>query len=246
MSVSFALMCHPSRERFVSDLVERLPEAEVVWDRENSRWETGRRSLLAFDPAADWHCVVQDDAVLCRDFATGVGRVAKAAGETPVSLYTGKVRPHQHTVTPAVRRALREGIPWIALSGPLWGVGLVIPTAHIPELVAWGDEHPGIKNYDRRIEAWYVQRDILCRYTVPSLVDHRPVDTNPSLIEGRTGNRTAHHFIGDSSPLDIDWSVPPISPFAVFRKGGRLRKVPVNGTVHRRLQRHPDWEEIPA
>lgn len=244
--MSFALMAHPSRKPFVDELAAQLPEAEVVWDTNNDRWTTGRNSLLAFDPADAWHCVVQDDALLCPDFAAGVAKVAESAGEMPVSLYTGKVRPHQHTVTPAVRRAIREGVPWIVMSGPLWGVGLIIPTAHIPDLVAWGDEHPGIRNYDRRIEAFYVEREMLCRYTVPSLVDHRPVDENPSLIKGRTGNRRAHYFIGDSSPLDIDWSVTPISPFAVFRKGDRLRKVPANGTVHRRLQRHPEWEEIAA
>jgi hypothetical protein len=246
LTLSAALMCHPRRKAFVEELTQELPEAEVVWDRENDRWETGSRALLAFDPSASHHVIVQDDAVLCGDFLAGVEKAAQAAGERPIALYTGRVRPHQHTVTPAVKRAIRDGVPWLAFDGPWWGVGIVIPTAHIPDLVEWGNNHRRIENFDRRIEAFYKERSIDCWYTVPSLVDHRPVAENPSLIPKRTGNRQAHHFIGDLSPLEIDWEQPPLRLNAQFRRGERIRKVPLEGTVYRRLQRHPEWEEIAA
>ena len=208
--ISVAIMAHPKRAAFVAELTDQLPEAEVVWDRHDDRWETGTRSLLAFDPSADYHLVVQDDAIVCRDLVVGAEKAARAAGERPVALYTGRVRPSQRVIGPAVRSALRRGSPWISYRGPLWGVGLVIPTAHIPELVAWGNANTRRANYDRRIEEFYTRRGIDCWYTVPSLVDHRSVDENPSLVEGRTGNRTAHTFIRDRSPLDIDWSRDPI------------------------------------
>lgn len=208
--LSVALMAHPSRAAFVDELQTQLPEAELVLDQRNDRWDTGSRSLLAHDPAASHHLVIQDDAVICRDLVKGAERAAQAAGERPVALYTGKVRPHQKTINPAVRRARKMGIPWIATRGPLWGVGIIVPAAHIPELVEWGNDHPKIANYDRRIEAFYTEKGIDCWYTVPSLLDHRPVHENPSLIEGRTGNRTAHWFIGDDSPLDIDWNRAPM------------------------------------
>lgn len=208
--ISVALMCHPRRAGFVEELQRQLPEADVVWDRHDDRWETGTRSLVAADPAADFHLVVQDDAVLCRDLVAGAELAALSAGERPVSLYCGKVRPHAETITPAVKRARRMGSPWISTVGPYWGVGLVLPTAHIPEIVRWGDNHREIKNYDRRIDGFYREQGIDCWYTIPSLVNHRPVAENPSLVEGRTGNRTAHWFIGEDSPLDIDWSIDPI------------------------------------
>lgn len=246
MKLSVAIMAHPNRRAFVDELAEQLPEAEVVWDRDNDRWSTGSRALLAFDPSATWQLVVQDDAIPCRDLVKGAAKAAQAAGERPIALYTGRVRPHQHTVTPAVKRAIREGVPWLAFDGPWWGVGIIVPTAHIADLVAWGNAHRKIANYDRRIEAFYKELGIECWYTVPSLVDHRPVTENPSLIPKRTGNRQAHCFIGDHSPLDIDWEQPPLQLNARFRRGTRTRTVPLDGSVYRRLQRHPEWEEIAA
>lgn len=251
MSLSVALMGHPKRQRFIDELTPQLPGAEVVLDRENDRWETGRRSLLAFDPAATHHLVVQDDAVLSRDLLPACEMVAEAAGERPVALYTGKVRPHQNTVTPAYRRARRSGSPWLEMEGPWWGVAIIIPTAHIPDVVAWGDQASRIRNYDRRIAAWYERAGIDCWYTVPSLVDHREVDENPSLISGRTGNRQAHWFIGeDRSGLEVDWSKPPVrmsDKQAVFRDGrGQVRRARVGTVRYQRLTQNPRWtEEVP-
>ena len=252
MRLSVAIMAHPTRRRFVGELADRLPEAVVVWDRENDRWETGSRSLLSFDSAADAHLVIQDDSLPCRDLVAGAMAAFKATdGERPIALYTGRVRPHRETVTPAVKRALRIGSPWLEMPGPWWGPGLVIPSAHIPELVEWGDRHPKIRNYDRRIEAFYQEQGIDCWYTVPSLVEHRPVEENPSLVKGRTGNRQAHSFIGERSPLNIDWTLPPVrlDSAAVFRHrhAGRTRTVQAGSAQYRALSRNPNWiEEMPS
>lgn len=244
--LSVALMGHPKRRAFIDQLLPKLPGAEVVLDEKNDRWDTGRRSLLAFDPAAAFHLVVQDDAVLSKDFVRACEVVAGAAGERPVALYTGKIRPHQHTVTPAVRHARRIGAPWLEMEGPWWGVAIIVPSAHIPELVHWGDAHPTIRNYDRRIAAWYEDRGIKCWYTVPSLVDHRPVAENPSLIAGRSGNRCAHWFIGENrSGLEVDWTRPPLPISASFRnrETGKRTTVTIGGPRYRRLARLDVWEE---
>lgn len=210
--LSVAIMAHPSRRRFVDELLTRLdrPVDEVVWDEHDDRWETGRRSLLAHDPDASHHLVIQDDAVPCRDLIAGAERAAEAAGERPVAFYTGKVRPRQHIITPLVRGAQRKQRPWFELWGPWWGVAITVPTAHIPEMVEWCDAHK-VPNYDMRVSQFYKAQKIRCWYTVPSLVDHRPVAENPSLVNGRTANRQAHWFIGaDKSALDIEWDATPL------------------------------------
>lgn len=247
-ALSVAIMGHPRRSEFVEVLRAQLPGAEVVLDRKNDRWETGRRSLLAYDPGASHHLVVQDDAILCRDLVAGAASAASAAsaaGDRPLGLYVGKTRPHRETVTPALEHARHSGAPWLEMKGPWWGVGIVIPVPHIEQLVAWGDAHPKIRNYDRRIAAWYEEQGIDCWYTVPSLVDHRPVAQNPSLVEGRTGNRQAHFFIGeDESALDVDWSKPPVTIDCAFRhkKNGMERRAVIGTPRYRRLVRHRDWE----
>lgn len=210
--LSAVVMAHPSRREFVEELLPKLDRpVGVVYDYHDNRWETGRRALLAFNPDASHHLVLQDDAIPCRDLIAGTERAAEAAGEHPIALYTGKVRPSQHIIKPRVNRAKAKCIPWFEHEGPWWGVGIVVPTADIPELIEWCDGHK-VSNYDLRICHFYGRRKkIRCRYTVPSLVDHRPINENPSLVAGRTANRQARWFIGaDRSALEIDWDKEPM------------------------------------
>lgn len=240
-------MGHPSRQKFITQLHREMPDAEVVMDRENDRWETGRRALLAYDPNASHHCITQDDAILCRDYTETVEVVAEAAGERPVGLYVGSPRPHADVVLTAMKRAKREKLPWIEMAGPWWGVAIIIPTSAMPELVEWGDLNPRIKNYDRRVSRYFEKLGIDCWYTVPSLVDHRPVAQNPSLIKGRTGDRRAYSFVGTkTSPLSIDWTRGPVrvAETIAFRHRNTqvVREVALNGPRHRRMSKSPLWE----
>jgi hypothetical protein len=249
--LSANIMAHPARRPFVDELRDQLGDIPVIWDEKQDRWDTGRRALLAhLETGAKWGLTIQDDAIPCKHLLTACRKAARAAGERPVGLYVGKVRPHQHTVTPAVRRARREGTPWIEMEGPWWGVAIIVPTVHIPELVRWGDRNRRVANYDRRTAAWYAGQGIKCWYTVPSLVDHRSVDENPSLIPGRTGNRRAHYFVGDGDPRQIDWTIPPlrVSPHIVFRhaSNGRIVNVHPGSPRHRRLSRQSVWVEEEA
>lgn len=221
MKVSVNVMAHPARAHFIPYLQEKLgADVRIVWDERSDRWDTGRRALLDHDPDADWGVTIQDDALLCRDFRRVLARALAVPTGRPIAFYTGKVRPHQHTITPAVRAALRTRTPWLAARGPYWGVAIALPLAEIADVVRFGDNCEHIPNYDRRIEAFYTGRGIDCWYTVPSLVDHRAIDENPSLIRGRTGNRRAHAFLGQRTPMRIDWTRPPLNA------GGRLMAGP--------------------
>ncbi len=121
---------------------------------------------------------------------------------------------------------------WVSGEGPHWGVAIIVPTEHIPDLIAWCNLCCGhIANYDARITAFYQYRGLDCWYTVPSLVNHREVSENPSLIGGRSGNRTAFNFIGPNSPLRVRWDTPPVPVKRVngrdtMTRARRLRTVP--------------------
>lgn len=242
--LSVAIMAHPKRQAFVEDLQGHFPEAEVVWDRRNDRWDTGRRSLLAFDPKASHHLVIQDDALPCRDLLPALEQAVKHSGEHPLGLYVGHA---SMDVLNAVKAAREDGgPPWLAMEGPWWGPGIVFPTEQIRDIVAWGDNQPRIPNYDRRITRFYASRGIECWYTLPSLVDHRPGEVNPSLVPGRTSlNRVAQWFIGDGSPLEIDWSREPAAidhgNRAIFRhrRSGAEKAVLANSGAYRRMINSP-------
>jgi hypothetical protein len=222
MRLSVAVMAHRKRERFVEELLPQLPGATVVWDGRNNRWDTGRRSMLAHDPDADWALVVQDDAILARDFLAGVERVLAYAPAVPVSFYTGAVKPHGSTVVEAVRQAKLADKAFVSMPGPMWGVAVAIPVPLIGPMIADCEtRHRGIANYDQRMTAHFVSCRVWCWHTVPSLVNHRVGPDNPSLVPGRGAalTRTAHEWIGERSALDIDWSRGALEASDLFHNG---------------------------
>lgn len=208
MKVSVAVMAHPSRAELVQRLLERLDRpAEVVWDERNVEWHTGRRALLAFDPAATHHLVLQDDAVVCRDLVAGLEAALVAAPEECcVSLYVGRVRPYTARVERVVAEAERaeRHVSWIVMRDLHWGVGLVLPTALLPALVRDQDRMANVVEYDRRISRSLVRAGVPVWSTWPSLIDHRDA---PSLLHHGDDPRAAHRFVGeDASALGVDWS----------------------------------------
>lgn len=204
MTISVAVMAHERRKAWVPSLVDSIDaDVRVVWDEHNDRWDTGRRALLAYDPQATHHLVVQDDAIVSRDLVPALDLAVKVTGEHPICLYLGNVRPRQNQVRPQIAQADREHSPWIRMQGPWWGVGIVLPTSHIADAVEFGDRCKDVQNYDLKIARRYGALKVPCWYPWPSLVDHRHGTENPSLIAGRSSqNRHAHRFIGaDTSAL---------------------------------------------
>lgn len=204
--VSTAIMAHPKRAGFVAELETRLDwEATLTWDDgSNSRWGTGRRALLDYDPEATHHLVVQDDAVIPRDLVAGLeSAIAYTPGDVPVCLYIGRVRPYRQLVDQYVARAGSD-VSWLVMDQLCWGVAVAFPTQIIEDMVAWCDRQ-SIPNYDTRMSRWLEREGIATWYPWPSLVDHRE---SPSLVPGRGhAGRIAHRFIGaDASALDIDYS----------------------------------------
>lgn len=201
-------MAHPKRKDFVVELRKQLPDIEVAWDRHDDRWETGRRALLAFDPGADYHVTIQDDSIPCSDFLAGVELITRYVPDAPISLYTGKTRPYGQQVQQAVRKAAARKLKWIALDALFWGVGVVLPVPLLKEMIGWHDlANVKIQNYDSKMSFYFQREGIRTFYTQPSLIDHRDLaDGNPSLVPGRFAKgRVAHNFIGDQSPLEVNW-----------------------------------------
>lgn len=212
--ISVAIMAHPSRQTWADALGEQL-DAPVVYDTDGVEWHTGRRALLEHDPGAEWHVVVQDDALICDEFTRAVETILEHVDGQPVGLYVGTVRPQRFLVERALAAAQRAGLRWIDWEGPKWGVAVAIPTGQIPALVADADLDPH-PHYDARLRRHYKRSGITCRYPVPSLVDHRPRSENPSLICKENADRRARLFERDA--LSVDWNTPAL----VVDKRGRF------------------------
>lgn len=248
MTVAGVVMAHPKRRAWAEELSSELG-LPIVWDQVNDRHDTGLRCIEAGIGAAASHwLVIQDDAVVCRDLVDGVEAAVAVSGNRVVGLYVGNTRPQTGRVEKFVAAARANGSSWLEAPGPWWGVGVVIPVAYLADLAdrfARSTE----ENYDRRIEKWVERTGVGCWYTIPSLIDHRHGEENPSLVHGRGHEgRRARYFIGaDGSALSVDWTRAPIDG-ELWRnlRTGQTRNVRSDSTHARRFARSAEWERAAA
>lgn len=199
--LSVGIMAHPKRKPFVDDLLSQLGPAAVYWDTDNNRWHTGLKALRGEAGHAETthSLILQDDAILCKDFVEGVLRVIQMVPEgIPVNLYTGVYRKFIHEMNTAY---MQKPFNWLVTPGILWGVGIVLPTFDLLDIISYCEDRPE-QNYDMRISRYYENvKQCGVWSPIPSLVDHRD---GPSLVAGRRGGRRAWKFIGrNASALDF-------------------------------------------
>ena len=201
VNVDVIIRAHPKRREHATRLGDAL-DGRIIWDDTDSEVTTGLRCLEAADPEATHLLILEDDALVSRDLIPAVTQITRVTGDSPISLYTGTGKPYGDRVKAVITEARTRGAHLIRMRpGPLWGVAIVYPAAHLPELADWYRRSP-VPQYDARVAAWYAKTRVAPVYTLPSLVDHADI---PSLLGGSDG-RHAHQFIGiDSSALSIDW-----------------------------------------
>jgi hypothetical protein len=198
-------------------LVESLAPLEVEVSLHSSTppnpW-LGYRQALDFQPAGISHIlVIQDDSVVCQNFAAAVTQVAEANPETPTCLFLAYLpRVTASSATRALKLNqrycdvnFRDFVPAIAI---LW------PVHKAQEMLAWTAENPKLpgspnpRSDDAIIGVWMRRTRQRIRATVPSLVQHP--DQVVSLIGrrhawGKDRGRVALYFC-DGDPLNYDWS----------------------------------------
>ncbi|GAB3750001.1 hypothetical protein [Microlunatus parietis] len=182
--ISWAVMGHPSRSREATALAWAL--GGRLWLDEDQVGENanGDRCWAAYDPAAAWHVVMQDDALPVADIARQAPAALAAAPAPVVSFYLGTNYPPA-TVQPA-RRAMAAandtGSAWITAPRLYWGVAVAIRTDLIGDMLAAVRRIS--RPYDERISRWAETAGHSVAYTWPSLVDHADgPSTIPRLIQ---------------------------------------------------------------
>ena len=167
MRVSIAIMAHPKRRGWAEELSREL-SAPIAWDTDNTEWHTGAEAWSLRDPRADWHLVVQDDAVLTPG---AVGRMAAELSTRdhagPVSLYVGTGRPRSEKV----RAYVAQATGWFEMPWLNWGVAVALPVRDIDHMLSDVADHRSA--YDVRISRWYESRSLSTLYAWPCLADHR-------------------------------------------------------------------------
>jgi hypothetical protein len=193
-------MAHPKRKREAEALYKQLiqypfSDVYIIWDELNNEWHTGERALKGgIVLGSDWHLVIQDDAVLTPHIYDNIeGLISALPVKSVVSLYTGKVRPLQDRVIPAVQKAPNGS--FLSHYMMMWGVAILLPSDQIEAMLEFAAD-PMFREdkYDIRVGRFYYGNHLPIYYSMPSLVDHD--DSIGSLIGngGTTAPRVAHRL----------------------------------------------------
>jgi hypothetical protein len=226
VKLSASIMAHPDRSALVAELRARLDrDVPVNWDSEGPAsgngdrvWRTARGGWELADPTADFHVLIQDDAVPAPDFLAGLERALEhVPDDATVSPYLGQGGAAPHRWTRMGAEADRRGASFVVSTTLMWGVAICLPVRLIPEMVECANRMAGVPD-DMRVSGWTKRRHGEVWYPWPSLVDHRPV---PSITKHRAADRRAvrHH---EGSALELDWTGPVVrDPMHVRLRGPR-------------------------
>lgn len=195
--VSLAVMAHPNRATMAEQVSEQLGGAPIVWDQIGDRWDTRRRTLQAASANADWHVMIQDDAIVPPNLVEHLPRIlTHIPPRMWASFYLGNT-PFAMETQAMAKRADRAVVSWVQFRRVVWGVAIAIPTSDIADAIRAGDRQND-RLEDRRLGKFVAGRRDGCWHTWPSLVDHTQ---GPSITDTRSETRHAYRT-GDPAEFD--------------------------------------------
>lgn len=193
ISIDIHVVAHSSRLEIAEDLKNETGASDLWVDSGRlGEWKNHLRAWTYLSYSSATHGIVlQDDAVPIENFREHATRAASERPDDMISFYTGTHRPRPAQVLTAVSEADRLGASWLTADSLLWGVGVMVPVARIPDMLE-SIKHSK-KPYDQRLGLWIERNSAKVYYTWPSLVDHKD---QPSTVWKGTpqqqGKRVAH------------------------------------------------------
>lgn len=174
MNIDYVIMGHVSRGTLIDDLSNELlgqgiDLLTVVTDCETQgAWNMAREAWSMADITSEYTVVLQDDAQLCDDFKEKAEQFLTEHNGQVISFYWGDDN--------ATRKYERPGYFDFMLSH---AVCLAIPTHLIPEMIEYCDQCDAVEGDDMKMRRWLISKNMTCRYSNPSLVQHRDI---PSIV----------------------------------------------------------------
>lgn len=167
MNIDYVVMAHTSRIGYLYDISFHLNNPKIVIDNGFfGVWGNAKRAWSAIDINSDYGVVVQDDAILCEGFMERV--------EQFLTEHDGQICSFYYS----------NDSKWIKpdhFDAPLFhAVCLAIPTHMIQDMIEYCDTRYEVYGDDMKIKRWLISKNMTCRYSNPSLVQHRDI---PSIID---------------------------------------------------------------
>lgn len=186
MKLSISIMAHPKRAEYIPYLKSKLGDVPVALDDGCGLLENCKRAWRLRDPNADYHCVIQDDCIICDDFYNRAIERLEKAGGLAVSFFYSQSKffnkfKKEADATGAITKKSLYG-----------GLAICLPVHLIPEMLVFYDTQT-IPFDDHRINRFLMSRAIDIYSPIPCLVDHR--QNHMSLFTGKKSEAVACKFI---------------------------------------------------
>ena len=168
------IMTVPPRRELARRLKESILNSFVSCDMdypERGPWFNWRNTAQqAVSRGATHVLVLQDDAILCRDFSANLASVLRCVVDEPLSLYLARPR--------LVTLAKQLGTNLLGMYGVPSALALLFPAWLVKQAIDWIDRHENtglwsaLDHDDARLNTWssHTRRRIV--HCCPSLVDH--------------------------------------------------------------------------
>lgn len=201
IKLSVSVMAHPSRSHFFNQLKEKLGDVPFSIDHQNDLIENSKAAWKMYDPAADFHVVIQDDAIVCNrfqerasKFITGMESERIFKNE-PVYGYNFFIRP-EYSMS---QMSKYEEQGYLVEARNRGGVAICLPVNQIEDMLRFYDTSNN-RHDDERISQWIAKKGYKMCFPIPSLIDHN--DHNPSIAGNRPKViRQAYKFIDNEKKV---------------------------------------------
>lgn len=181
-------MAHPSRMEYIPYLKEKLGDVPVSVDTGFGIWENTKRAWLLHNPEAEYHCVVQDDIIIGKDFRKRAQKLLKK--DRIYNFYIGK----SIRIGREIDEALEKNKPYLIKDRLLHECCFAMRVKRIPDMLTWCETHNPTS--DRIITDYILARKLTVYFPLPSLVDHRDLESLHNLYRGSYENG-ARLFVGE-------------------------------------------------
>lgn len=212
----FAIVqAHPSRRDIWPRLLEGLEGMSVeIVETDFSPpnpWKGYQECLRKLALSDTSHgLIVQDDAIVCRNFPQAVSRIVEARPDNLISLFVSGGAIGRSILKDRDRYCIVRNRFYAPVVAMIW------PRVLAQEILEWipnapRNVKPNERSDDGMVGLWAKMQRKLVLATYPSLVQHP--DDVPSVIGARgraqrgfDRKRVAAEFIGSRDPLEFDWA----------------------------------------
>lgn len=178
LSMSVTIMAYTKREYRIPYLRSKLGDVEICLDDGTlGLYGNSRRSWMMHENTAQFHLVIQDDALVCKDFYCRFDNIVSKTSVVPKELayclYFSKKNSEKKLLAEFNIKALNNLSKGYFTDKYLrFGIALVVPVKHIKQMIAHADTREDLKNHDdSRYSSFFAKNNIDILYSLPSLID---------------------------------------------------------------------------